>query len=221
MREKLTPRVPPRLQAPQLLATEYLRHLQPRQRRCWRRPRSRRSRRPGSGPPTGSSTRSTCWSCATGFKVFETGNMPPFEVRGAGGLSLEEWWDANRLQAYEGVSVPGFPNWFSILGPLRLQRPVLLRPDRDPDAPHRALPGTAPATKGARRVEITARGQPALLRVDARPPPQPDLLPGLLLELQQLLLRSSTATRPSGRASALEAAWRSARFDLDDYAFAA
>ncbi|MGI9085561.1 MAG: flavin-containing monooxygenase [Aeromicrobium sp.] len=54
---------------------------------------------------------------ATGFKVFETGNMPPFPIRGAGGLDLETWWDENRFQAYQGVSVPGFPNFFTILGP--------------------------------------------------------------------------------------------------------
>ena len=54
---------------------------------------------------------------ATGFKVFEKGNMPPFEVRGAAGLDLEKYFDANRYQAYQGVSVPGFPNMYSILGP--------------------------------------------------------------------------------------------------------
>jgi cation diffusion facilitator CzcD-associated flavoprotein CzcO len=54
---------------------------------------------------------------ATGFKVFEAGNMPPFPVRGRRGEDLEGWWQANRYQAYEGVSVPGFPNWFMILGP--------------------------------------------------------------------------------------------------------
>ena len=54
---------------------------------------------------------------ATGFKVFEHGNMPPFEIRGIGGQDLEKYFDANRYQAYQGVSVPGFPNMFSILGP--------------------------------------------------------------------------------------------------------
>ena len=43
--------------------------------------------------------------------------MPPFTVRGADGLDLEKWWEENRFQAYQGVSVPGFPNFFTILGP--------------------------------------------------------------------------------------------------------
>ncbi|MEH3154944.1 MAG: NAD(P)/FAD-dependent oxidoreductase [Gordonia paraffinivorans] len=54
---------------------------------------------------------------ATGFKVFERGNMPPFDVRGVGARDLEAFWTENRLQAFHGVSVPGFPNLFSILGP--------------------------------------------------------------------------------------------------------
>ncbi|NMN97214.1 NAD(P)-binding domain-containing protein [Antrihabitans stalactiti] len=54
---------------------------------------------------------------ATGFKVADPGNMPTYQLHGRGGLELEQWWDANRLQAYEGVSVPEFPNHFSIFGP--------------------------------------------------------------------------------------------------------
>lgn len=54
---------------------------------------------------------------ATGFKVFEKGNMPAFPVRGADGADLEGFWEQNRFQAYQGVSVPGFPNFFTILGP--------------------------------------------------------------------------------------------------------
>jgi cation diffusion facilitator CzcD-associated flavoprotein CzcO len=53
---------------------------------------------------------------ATGFKVFERDNMPGFPCV-CRGVDLGEWWATNRAQAYEGVSVPGFPNMFSILGP--------------------------------------------------------------------------------------------------------
>lgn len=54
---------------------------------------------------------------ATGFKVFENGNMPPFPVRGAEGADLEAFWNEHRYQAFQGISVPRFPNFFSILGP--------------------------------------------------------------------------------------------------------
>ncbi len=54
---------------------------------------------------------------ATGFKVFESGNMPPYPVVGSGGVDLDAFWAEHRFQSYQGVSVPGFPNLFSILGP--------------------------------------------------------------------------------------------------------
>ena len=54
---------------------------------------------------------------ATGFKVFDPGNFPKYPVRGRAGIDLARWWDENRYQAYEGVSVPGFPNYFTMFGP--------------------------------------------------------------------------------------------------------
>ncbi|SBS78466.1 4-hydroxyacetophenone monooxygenase [uncultured Mycobacterium sp.] len=54
---------------------------------------------------------------ATGFKVMDTDSAPTYPVTGLGGQSLARFWDENRLQAYEGVSVPGFPNMFTVFGP--------------------------------------------------------------------------------------------------------
>jgi len=51
---------------------------------------------------------------ATGFDPDE---LPTYPVIGVGGQSLAEFWNTNRLQAYEGVSVPGFPNFFTVFGP--------------------------------------------------------------------------------------------------------
>jgi len=53
---------------------------------------------------------------ATGFKVMDTDSIT-FPITGTGGMSLVDYWETNRLQAYEGVSVPGFPNLFSVFGP--------------------------------------------------------------------------------------------------------
>ncbi|NNH72769.1 NAD(P)/FAD-dependent oxidoreductase [Nocardia uniformis] len=55
--------------------------------------------------------------CATGFKLWDKGATPPFPVRGRDGLDLRTFWDVNRFQSYQGVSVPGFPNVFTITGP--------------------------------------------------------------------------------------------------------
>ncbi len=54
---------------------------------------------------------------ATGFKVFDPGNMPAYPVAGRGGADLYSYWDEHRYQAYEGVSVPGYPNYFTMFGP--------------------------------------------------------------------------------------------------------
>ena len=54
---------------------------------------------------------------ATGFKTFEKGNTPPFPVNGLDGKELGTFFDEERYQAYEGISVPKFPNLFIMLGP--------------------------------------------------------------------------------------------------------
>jgi cyclohexanone monooxygenase len=54
---------------------------------------------------------------ATGFRVMDTDDLPTYPVTGPGGLSWSRYWDEHRLQAYEGVSVPDFPNFFMVFGP--------------------------------------------------------------------------------------------------------
>lgn len=55
--------------------------------------------------------------CATGFKLWEKDAIPSFPVLGRGGKDLGEFWDTERFQSYQGVSVPGYPNMFTITGP--------------------------------------------------------------------------------------------------------
>lgn len=54
---------------------------------------------------------------ATGFQVMDADDMPTYPVTGSGGRSWSRHWQEHRLQAYEGVSVPGFPNFFTVFGP--------------------------------------------------------------------------------------------------------
>jgi cation diffusion facilitator CzcD-associated flavoprotein CzcO len=63
---------------------------------------------------------------ATGFNLFERGNMPGFEAIGSGGADLSEFWHEHRFQAYEGVTVPGFPNLFLLCGPHSVPSPSFL-----------------------------------------------------------------------------------------------
>ena len=52
---------------------------------------------------------------ATGF--FVTDNPTARLVRGRDGSSLAEYWDEHGMSAYKGITVPGFPNMFYLLGP--------------------------------------------------------------------------------------------------------
>jgi cation diffusion facilitator CzcD-associated flavoprotein CzcO len=53
---------------------------------------------------------------ATGFDVWEA-NLPAIEVIGRDGRNLGKWWRENRFQAYEGLTVPGFPNFLTSASP--------------------------------------------------------------------------------------------------------
>lgn len=53
---------------------------------------------------------------ATGFDLWGA-NFPAIEVIGRGGRNLGKWWRDNRFQAYQGVSIPAFPNYLSLASP--------------------------------------------------------------------------------------------------------
>jgi cation diffusion facilitator CzcD-associated flavoprotein CzcO len=155
---------------------------------------------------------------ATGFKVFDKGNMPPFPVQGADGADLAGFWDENRMQAYEGVSVPGFPNWFSILGPYGFNGQSYF-----------GLIETQ--MRHIVRCLERARSEQAV-RVEIRPEANQRYFESVLARRpNQVFFTGSCAGSnsyyfdkhgdvPFRPSLTLEAAWRSARFDLDDYAFA-
>ncbi len=53
---------------------------------------------------------------ATGYNIWDV-NFPAFEVIGREGRDLGKWWRDNRFCAYEGVSVPMFPNFLCLASP--------------------------------------------------------------------------------------------------------
>lgn len=154
---------------------------------------------------------------ATGFKVFDRGNMPPFPVRGRDGHDLERWWDEHRFQAYEGVSVPGFPNLFLILGPYGYNGASYFTLIEN-QVRHIVRCLRHARRLGATAVEVTAEANRRYFeRMLAR-------------RHRQVFFQESCASAnsyyfdrhgdvPFRPASTLEAAWRSRRFDLADYRF--
>ncbi|MDT5398204.1 MAG: hypothetical protein QOK33_1435 [Mycobacterium sp.] len=53
---------------------------------------------------------------ATGFDLWDA-NFPAIEVIGREGRDLGKWWRETRFQAYQGVSMPYFPNYLSLASP--------------------------------------------------------------------------------------------------------
>ncbi|MCP2314955.1 putative flavoprotein CzcO associated with the cation diffusion facilitator CzcD [Nocardia amikacinitolerans] len=53
---------------------------------------------------------------ATGFEVLERANQPKFPITGVGGADLGRFLDTNPKGHYEGVTLPGWPNCFTVLG---------------------------------------------------------------------------------------------------------
>jgi cation diffusion facilitator CzcD-associated flavoprotein CzcO len=55
--------------------------------------------------------------CATGYSVFEKGIVPAFSTYGLNGVEIGDYWNENRFRAFQGITVPGYPNYFMIFGP--------------------------------------------------------------------------------------------------------
>jgi cyclohexanone monooxygenase len=155
---------------------------------------------------------------ATGFKVFETGNMPAYPVTGAGGEDLESFWARNRHQAYEGITVPGFPNYFTMFGPYGYNGSSYFNLI-ETQARHIARCLRHARERGATLVEVTpeanARYFAQMLRRRGR---QVFWQPGC--ELANSYYFDDHGDVPLRPVPTLETVWRSHRFPLADYHFA-
>jgi cation diffusion facilitator CzcD-associated flavoprotein CzcO len=154
---------------------------------------------------------------ATGFKVMDIDNIPTYSVTGSGGRSLTRFWDENRLQAYEGVSVPGFPNFFTVFGPygyvgssyfalIEAQTHHIIR------CMNRAR------RRNATRIEVTQQANDRyfaeMMRKRHRQVFWQDTC-----KLANSYYFDKNGDVPLRPASTVEAFWRSRRFPLTDYQF--
>lgn len=55
--------------------------------------------------------------CATGYSVFEKGIVPAFDIVGKDGTEIGDYWNRHRFRAFQGITVPNYPNYFMIFGP--------------------------------------------------------------------------------------------------------
>ena len=155
---------------------------------------------------------------ATGFKVFEEGNMPPYPVKGADGFDLAQFFQENRFQSYQGVTIPHFPNLYSILGPYGYNGASYFTLIEN-QSRHIVRLLKAARERGATRVEVTEEAKDRYMKQM------------LGRRHRQIFFRGSCSNSnsyyfdqhgdvPFRAATTLEVMWRSARFPLRDYEFA-
>ncbi len=154
---------------------------------------------------------------ATGFKVMDTDNVPTFAVTGSGGRSLSRFWDEHRLQAYEGVSVPGFPNMFSVFGPYGYVGSSYFALI-ETQTHHIVRCLKQARRRGAMRVEVTEEANDRyfaeMLRKRYRQIFWQDSC-----RLANSYYFDKNGDVPLRPATTLQTYWRSRLFDLDDYRF--
>ncbi|ALI26716.1 Cyclohexanone monooxygenase [Mycolicibacterium fortuitum] len=153
---------------------------------------------------------------ATGFKVMDVDALT-FDIVGSGGQALSEFWKEHRMQAYEGVSIPGFPNFFSVMGPygyvgssyfalIEAQTRHLVR-------------CIAQADKNqARRVEVRQEANDRYFAEMMRKRHR-QIFWQDSCSLANSYYFDRNGDVPLRPATTFEAYWRSRRFPLDDYAF--
>ena len=154
---------------------------------------------------------------ATGFQVFESGNLPPFPVHGGDGVELAQWWDANRFQAYEGVSVPGFPNMFLILGPYGFNGASYFTLIEN-QARHIVRCLRRARQTGATAVEVSREANQRYFETMLSRRGRQVFFTNNCAGANSYYF-DSRGDAPFRSATTLEVAWHSAHFDLDDYRF--
>jgi cation diffusion facilitator CzcD-associated flavoprotein CzcO len=154
---------------------------------------------------------------ATGFKVFD--NEGSFRVRGADGTLWSDFFTRNRAQSYLGVSLPNFPNYFSISGPYAYNLSSFFTLI-EAQSHHIVRCLKEAQRRGAVRVEISEEANRRYFE---------DMM---AKRHTQVFWRESCASArsyyfdangdvPYRRASTPEIIWHSRRFPLSDYRFTA
>lgn len=154
---------------------------------------------------------------ATGFQVMDPDSMPPFAITGSAGVTLAEFWSRHRLQAYEGVSVPGFPNMFSVMGPYGYVGSSYFALI-ETQTHHMVRCITRARRLGASRVEVTQQANDRYFAEMMRKRHR-QIFWQDSCKLANSYYFDKNGDVPIRPSTTLEAHWRSRRFDLDDYRF--
>jgi cation diffusion facilitator CzcD-associated flavoprotein CzcO len=154
---------------------------------------------------------------ATGFKVMDTDDMPTYPLTGPGGRTWHQHWQENRLQAYEGVSVPAFPNFFMVFGPYGyVGNSYFALIETQTRHIVRCLKQAR--RKRANRVEVKQEANDRYFAEMMRKR-HTQIFWQDSCQLANSYYFDKNGDVPLRRATTLEAYWRSRSFPLDDYVF--
>lgn len=154
---------------------------------------------------------------ATGFQVLDPDSVLTYDVTGSGGLSLTRFWDEHRLQAYEGVSVPGFPNFFTVFGPYGYVGSSYFALI-EAQTHHIARCLKRAHRRNASRVEVTQDANDRYFAEMMRKRHTQIFWQESCQDANSYYF-DKNGDAPLRRASTIEAYWRSRRFPLADYVF--
>jgi cation diffusion facilitator CzcD-associated flavoprotein CzcO len=153
---------------------------------------------------------------ATGFNLFENGNLPGFDAVGLGGQVLHEFWREHRFQAYEGVSVPGFPNLFLLCGPHSVPSPSFLATS-EANTAHAIRAVVEARRRGATAVEIKLGPHQEYFETALRRLRDNVLYAGSCATANSYYYDDRGDTPLNRPSSGFEMLHRSRHYDLDDY----
>ncbi|KUI17263.1 monooxygenase [Mycobacterium sp. GA-1285] len=173
----------------------------------------------GSGVATvdGATREADVLILATGFKVMDADDMPTYPVTGSGGRSWSRHWQEHRLQAYEGVSVPGFPNFFTVFGPYGyVGSSYFALIETQTHHIVRCLKHAR--RRNARRVEVTQQANDRYFEEMMRKRHR-QIFWQESCQLANSYYFDKNGDAPLRPTTTFEAYWRSRRFPLRDYAF--
>jgi cyclohexanone monooxygenase len=153
---------------------------------------------------------------ATGFHVNDVDTLT-YGIAGCGGVSLSRFWRENRLQAYEGVSIPGFPNFFTVFGPYGFVANSFFNLI-ETQTHHIVRCLKRASRRNATRVEIREEANARYFDEMMRKR-HTQIFWQDSCKLANSYYFDSHGDVPLRRATTLETIWRSRRFPLNDYRF--
>jgi len=143
--------------------------------------------------------------------------MPPYPVAGRGGVDLGGWGGENRFQASHGVSVPGVPNPYKILGPYGYNGSSYVTLIEH-QARHIVRCLTRARETGATEIEVTAAANRRYWESMLGRRDRQVFFSGTCGTANSYYF-DAHGDAPFRPASTPEAAWRSGHFPLEDYRY--